>query len=171
MASFICLPTTTDTTMVVFDFHINHQNDPAPAVAITMYDLYETMYVLPKALSSRNNSPASLMATILLMMTFLYQYQCFLVPEEVNGVSCNSSHMNVPRTTHSSLCRNKSMDNAAVYKDAFCPDTTVPIIMTLLPIPMVSRSSSRVEMLPLTTMNAQCRCLHYKCIAPEMIYV
>ena len=113
MASFICLPATTDTTMVVFDFHINHQNDPAPAVAITMYDLHDTMYVLPKALSSRNNSPASLMATILLMMTFLHQYQCLLAPEEVNSVSCNSSHMNVPRTTHSSFCRNKSMDNAA----------------------------------------------------------
>ena len=113
MTSFICLPATTDTTMVAFNFHINHQNDPAPAVAITMYDLHGIMYALPKATSSRNNSPASLMTTILHMMTSLDQYQCFPAPEEVNNISCNSSHLNVPRTTHSSFCRNKSMDNAA----------------------------------------------------------
>ena len=54
------------------------------------------------------------MFTVIDSAFLMTQHQWFLPPEGVNNnVYCSSSHMNVKRTTYSSLCRTKSMDTAA----------------------------------------------------------
>ena len=54
----------------------NHLNEPTPADAINTYDVHKTMYVHLKAISSRNNDPAS------------QPYYCPLPPEGVNNNNC-----------------------------------------------------------------------------------
>ena len=59
MATCTCFPAVFNTRAAALNINNNYLDEPAPAEAITAYDMHETMYVHLKAVNSRNISPAS----------------------------------------------------------------------------------------------------------------
>ena len=110
VASYTCYPAVSNPRSAALNINNNYLGESTPADAINTHDVHETMYVHLKAISSRNNDPAS------------QPYNCF----QRDGItSATSSTILQIHLNASSIFKN--------YPDSFLVTTTVILLLQQLP--------------------------------------